>query len=66
MMRHSDNGNYGSKKNAKKRLRWGLVESAFGDSLDTGCRFCVGELGRTMASVAMKMLSYFIHFINFL
>jgi hypothetical protein len=30
-------------------LLWGLAESAFGGSLDPGCRFCVGVFGRNLA-----------------
>jgi hypothetical protein len=31
--------------------------SAFGGSLESGCRFCVGAFGRNLASVAVKMFS---------
>jgi hypothetical protein len=47
-----------------------VVGSAFGGSLESGGRFCVGAFGRNLASVAMKMLSHLIYlkkinFINF-
>jgi hypothetical protein len=43
---------------------WGLAESAFGGSLDSGCRFCVGAFGRNLASVVVKMFSHWIYFIK--
>jgi hypothetical protein len=46
------------------RLWWGLAESAFGWSLESGGLFCVGAFGRNLASVAVKMCSHSIHFIN--
>jgi hypothetical protein len=46
------------------RLRWqlwlGLAESAFGESLESGGRFCVGVFGRNLASEAVKMFSHLI------
>jgi hypothetical protein len=41
----------------KKRLWWGLAESAFDGSLESACLFCVGVIGRSLASVAVKMFS---------
>jgi hypothetical protein len=32
------------------RLWWGLAESAFGGSLESGGRFCVGAFGRNLES----------------
>jgi hypothetical protein len=46
------------------KLLWGLAESAFGGSLESGGRFCVGAFGRNLASVAKKMFSYLIYFIK--
>jgi hypothetical protein len=46
------------------RLWWSLAESAFGGSLDSGGRFCVGAFGRNTASVAVKMFSQLIYFIK--
>jgi hypothetical protein len=46
------------------RLWWGLAESAFGESLESGGRFCVGAFSRNLASVAVKMFSHSICFIN--
>jgi hypothetical protein len=40
----------------------GLAESAFGGSLESGGRFCVGAFGRNLASVAVKMFSHLIYF----
>jgi hypothetical protein len=40
------------------------VESAFGGSLESGGRFCVGAFGRNLASVAVKMFSHLIYFIK--
>jgi hypothetical protein len=45
-------------------LRWGLAESAFGESLESGGRFCVGAFDRNLASVALKMFSHLIYFIK--
>jgi hypothetical protein len=45
-------------------LWWGLAESAFGGSLESGGRFCVGAFGRNLASVAVKMFSHSIYFIK--
>jgi hypothetical protein len=39
-------------------LWWGLAESAFGGSLESGGRFCVGAFGRNMSSVAIKMFPH--------
>jgi hypothetical protein len=44
------------------RLLWGLAESAFGGSLESGGRFCVPAFGRNLASVAVKMFSHLIYF----
>jgi hypothetical protein len=44
----------------------GVWRSAFGGSLESGGRFCVGAFGRNLASVAVKMFSYLICFINFI
>jgi hypothetical protein len=38
--------------------------SAFGGSLKSGGRFCIGAFGRNLASVAVKMFSHFINFIK--
>jgi hypothetical protein len=38
------------------------VESAFGGSLESGGRFCVGAFGRNLASVAVKIFSHLIYF----
>jgi hypothetical protein len=46
------------------RLWRGLAESAFGGSLGSGGRFCVGAFGRNLASVAVKMFSHLIQFIK--
>jgi hypothetical protein len=43
-------------------LWWGLVESAFGESVESGGRFCVCEFGSNVASVAVKMFSHLIYF----
>jgi hypothetical protein len=40
------------------RLWWSLVESAFGGSLESGRRFCVGACSRNLASVAVEMCSF--------
>jgi hypothetical protein len=47
-----------------KRLWWGLAESAFGGSLESGGRFYVVAFGRNLASVAVKMFSHLIYFIK--
>jgi hypothetical protein len=39
------------------------VESGFAESLESGGRFCVGEFGRNLASVAV-MFSHLIYFIQ--
>jgi hypothetical protein len=52
----------GSKK--CKYKWWGLAESAFGGSLESGGRFCVGAFGRNLASVAVKIFSHLIYFIR--
>jgi hypothetical protein len=41
------------------------VEPAFGGSLVSGGRFCVGAFGRNLASVAVKMFSHSIYFKEF-
>jgi hypothetical protein len=46
------------------RLWWGLAESPFGGSLESGGRFCVGALGRNLDSVAVKNFSHLIYFIK--
>jgi hypothetical protein len=38
------------------------AESAFGGSMVSGCRLCVGVLGRNLASVAMKTFTNLIWF----
>jgi hypothetical protein len=38
---------------------WGLPESAFCRSVESGGRFCVGAFGRNMASVAVKICFIF-------
>jgi hypothetical protein len=45
-------------------LWWSLAEPAFGWSLQSGGRFRVGAFGRNLASVAMKMFSRVIRFVN--
>jgi hypothetical protein len=47
------------------RLRWDLAEYAFGGSLESGGRFCLGAFGRNLASVAVKMYSHFNFFKTF-
>jgi hypothetical protein len=49
---------------ANFRLWWGLAESAFSGSLESGSRFCVGPIGRNVASVTMKIFSHLIYFIK--
>jgi hypothetical protein len=44
------------------RLWWGLAESAFGGSLESGGRFFVGTFGRNLDRVAVKMFSDIIYF----
>jgi hypothetical protein len=41
-----------------------LTESAFGGSLESCGRFCVGAFGRNLASVDLKMFSHFIYFVK--
>jgi hypothetical protein len=48
----------------QKRKLWGLTESVFGESLESGGRFCVGAFGRNLFSVAVKMFSHLIYFIK--
>jgi hypothetical protein len=55
-------GDSGSKK--WWRLWWCQAESAFSGSLESGGRFCVGAFGRNPASIAVKMFSHLIYFIN--
>jgi hypothetical protein len=57
----SNAGGAGSKK---WRLWWGLAESAFGGSVESGGRFCIGAFGRNLASVAVKMFSHLILFVK--
>jgi hypothetical protein len=38
-----------------------MAGSAFGGSLESGGRFCVGAFGRNLASVALKMFSHEIY-----
>jgi hypothetical protein len=40
------------------------VASGFGWSLESVGRFCVGAFNRNLASVAVKMFSHLIYFIN--
>jgi hypothetical protein len=37
---------------------------AFGGGVESGGRFCVGAFGRNLASVTVKMLPFFIYFIQ--
>jgi hypothetical protein len=46
------------------RLWWVLAKSAFGGSLESGGRFCVGAFGRNLASVAVKMFSRLMYFLK--
>jgi hypothetical protein len=46
------------------RLWWGLAESTFGESLESGGRFCVGAFGRNLASIVVKMVSCLIYIIK--
>jgi hypothetical protein len=39
------------------------AESAFGESLEKGGRFCIGAFGRNLPSVVLKMFSHFIKFV---
>jgi hypothetical protein len=48
----------------QKMRWWGSGESAFGGSLESGGRFCVGAFGRNLASVAVKVSSRLIYFIK--
>jgi hypothetical protein len=41
-------------------LHWGLAQYAFGVSLESGSRFCVGTSGRNLASVAVNMFWHLI------
>jgi hypothetical protein len=50
--------------NYVKVALWGVAESAFGGSLESGGRFCVGAFGRNVASVAVNMFSCLIYFIR--
>jgi hypothetical protein len=45
-------------------LFWGLADPAFSRSLESGGRFCVGAFGRNLASIAGKMFSHVICFID--
>jgi hypothetical protein len=46
------------------RLWLGLAQFAFGGSLDSGVRFCVGAFGRNLASLAVKFFSHLIYFVK--
>jgi hypothetical protein len=46
-----------------QRPWWGLAESAFGGSLESGGRFCVRTFDRNLGSVVVKM-SHLLYFIN--
>jgi hypothetical protein len=37
--------------------KMGFGNSAFGESLESGGRFCVGAFGRNLASVAVKLFA---------
>jgi hypothetical protein len=39
-----------------------LAETAFGRTLETGGRFCVGVFGENLDSVAVKLFSHLIYF----
>jgi hypothetical protein len=39
-------------------LWWGMEESAFGGSLESGGRFCVGAFGRNLVSIVVKLFSH--------
>jgi hypothetical protein len=54
-------GDSGSKK-FKRAYGRSLTEPTFGGSLESGSRFCVGAIGRNLASVAVKMFSRFVNF----
>jgi hypothetical protein len=58
----SDGNNSGSKMQLRLwwRLRWGLANSAFGGSLESGCQLYVGEFDKNVAVVATKMFSHLI------
>jgi hypothetical protein len=47
------------------RLWWGLAESAFVRSLESGSRSCVGVFDINLASVALKMFSHLTYFCTF-
>jgi hypothetical protein len=47
---------------AARNANESVVGSAFGGSLESGGRFCVGGFGRNLASVAVKMFSNLIYF----
>jgi hypothetical protein len=42
-------------------LWWGLDESAFVGSLESGSRFCIDAFSRNLALVAVKMISHLIY-----
>jgi hypothetical protein len=46
------------------RLWWSVEESAFGGSLESGGRFCVGAFSRNLASVDVKMFPHLIPLIK--
>lgn len=43
-----------------------MAESAFGRSLESDCRLCVGAFDINLASAIMKMFSHLIHVIKYL
>jgi hypothetical protein len=46
------------------RVWWGLAESVFGRSLESGCRFCVYTFVRNLVSIAVKMFSHLIDLVK--
>jgi hypothetical protein len=48
----------------KMGLWWGMAQSTYGGSLESGGQFCVGEFGRHLASVTMKKSLHLIYFIK--
>jgi hypothetical protein len=55
-----DGGNSGMQTRLWWRLWWNLAESAFGGSLESGGQFCVGEFGRNLGLITLKMFSHLI------
>jgi hypothetical protein len=51
-------------RNANEAMVAPMVGSAFGGSLESSGRFCVGAFGRNLASVAVKMFSHLIYFMK--